>query len=68
MDPKISDVEKSTKRSSMPASYAACKTFAVPIMLTCIVRTGSSITVSMPAMAAAWTTVFAPFIASRSAS
>jgi hypothetical protein len=52
--PKTSLVEKSTKRSSVSlVASAASRALYVPIRLTRIVRTGISMTVSTPAIAAA---------------
>ena len=65
-EPKTSLVEKQTTRSQCESRDAASSTFAEPTMLTRIVETGLLMTVSMPAIAAQCTTMFASPIAAVS--
>ena len=59
--PKTSLVENSIKRSTVSfVASAASRALYVPMRLTRIVRTGLSMTVSTPAIAAACTTCVAP--------
>ena len=60
--PKTSDVEKSMNRSDTHVNLAASRALAVPIILTRMVSVGLLMTVSIPAMAAAWTTISAPIM------
>jgi hypothetical protein len=65
--PNTSLVEKSTRRSSPVRDRAASSTLAVPTMLTRMVSVGRLITVSMPAMAAQWITIWEPAMAAAKA-